>query len=152
MIFLIIKDFLSCTAAVIFYSLLMNSPKQLIKYTAVISGLGYVIYNIFRYFADSEILGCFAATLFIAISGEILARIKKTPSTIFVFPAIIPLVPGIGLYQTMLKLVQNDYGAALTKGVQTVFIAGAMAVAVAIINVLARFIIPRRNSHEYMAK
>ena len=145
MILLIIKDFLSCTAAVIFYSLLMNSPKQLIKFTAVISGLGYIIYDIFRYFVESEILGYFIATLFIAIIGEVMARIKKMPSTIFVFPAIIPLVPGIGLYQTMLKLVQNDFSAALTQGVQTVFIAGAIAVAVAIINVLARFVIPRRT-------
>jgi len=137
-----IKDFIICTAAVVFYALLMNAPKKSIIYTAIISGTGYVIYDL----CNKEIIGYFIATLFIAICGEILARIKKTPSTIFVFPAIIPLVPGIGLYQTMLKLVQNDYAAALAMGVQTVFIAGAMAVAVAIINVLARFIIPHKKN------
>lgn len=141
----ILKDFITCTVAVIFYSILMSSPKSSIIYAALISGLGYIIFDLFRYIKESEILGYFIATLFIAILGEVFARIKKMPSTIFVFPAIIPLVPGIGLYQTMLKLVQNEYEAALTKGVQTIFIAGAMAVAIAIINVLARYIIPKRK-------
>ena len=144
MILLILKDFLLCSAAVVFYSILMNLPKKLIVYAAVISGIGYVIYDLFYHLAENEISGYFTATLIIAIFGEIMARIKKTPSTLFVFPAIIPLVPGIGLYQTMLHLVRNEYETALSQGVQTVFIAGAMAVSIAIINVLARFIFPRK--------
>lgn len=147
MIFLkILKDFIACTIAVIFYALLMNSPRRSILYAAGISGLGYIIFDLMRLVITNEIAGYFTATLFIAIFGELLARLKKMPSTIFIFPAIIPLVPGVGLYQTMLKLVQNEYKEALTKGVQTLFIAGSIAVAIAIINILARFIIPRKHT------
>lgn len=142
----ILKDFIACTVAVIFYALLMNSPRRSILYAAGISGLGYIIFDVMRIFIAHEIAGYFTATLFIAIFGEILARVKKMPSTIFIFPAIIPLVPGVGLYQTMLNLVRNEYEEAFTKGVQTLFIAGSIAVAIAIINVLARFIIPRKQT------
>jgi Uncharacterized conserved protein len=145
MILILLKDFFICIAAVVFYSMLMNLPKNLIVYASVISGIGYVIYDLLKHFAENEIFGYFIATLVIAVFGEAMARIKKTPSTLFVFPAIIPLVPGIGLYQTMLHLVRNEYEAAVSQGVQTVFIAGAMAVSIAIINVLARFIFPRKH-------
>lgn len=144
-VMLLLRDFIICTIAVMFYSILMNSPKRSIIYAALISGLGYVIFDISRYIANNEMLGYFIATLFIAVFGEVFARIKKMPSTIFIFPAIIPLVPGVGLYQTMLKLVQDEYEEALSKGVRTIFIAGTIAVAIAIINVLARYIIPRKK-------
>lgn len=142
---IILKNFIICTTAVIFYSLLMNSPKRSVIYSALIAGSGYVIFDIFRYIIGNEMLGYFAATLFIAVTGEVFARLKKMPSTIFIFPAIIPLVPGIGLYQTMLQLVQKEYTTALIKGVQTLFIAGAMAVAIALINVVARMVFPRKT-------
>ena len=53
-------------------------------------------------------LGYFAGTTFVAMIGEIFARKFKMPATTFIFPAVIPMVPGFGLYQTMLALVQNE--------------------------------------------
>ncbi|MDK2810897.1 MAG: hypothetical protein PWR27_1606, partial [Petroclostridium sp.] len=64
--------------------------------------------------------------------SEFFARQFKMPVTIFLTSGIIPLVPGAGLYYTMLELVQNNYAAAISKGVETIFIAGSIAVAIAI--------------------
>ena len=65
----------------------------------------------------------------------------KLATTIFVSIAIIPLVPGLGLYKTMLFIVQNNYELALSTGIQTMSAAGTMAMAIAITTLLYRFII-----------
>ena len=67
------------------------------------------------------------------------------PATIFVMPGIIPLVPGVGLYRSMLCLVRNDIDVFLSTGVRTLFISGIIAVAIAVVNALARQIFGKRE-------
>ena len=50
------------------------------------------------------LVGAFAATY-----SEIAAKIAKTPATLFLLPALIPLVPGGSAYYAMLGLVQNRF-------------------------------------------
>ena len=140
-----IKDFIVCSIAVLFYSLLMNSPRKSIPFAAILAGIGYVVTDLICLLTGNEVLGFFGGTLIIAVTGEILARILKMPSIIFIFPAIIPLVPGVGLYRTMLLLVQKNYSDAVITGAQTVFIAGAMSVAIALVNIVARYFIPKKK-------
>jgi uncharacterized membrane protein YjjB (DUF3815 family) len=69
--------------------------------------------------------------------GEIFARRFKMPATIFIFPAIIPIVPGLGLYETMLAFVQNDILSALEIGADTIFNIVSMAIAMALVSAAA---------------
>ncbi|HOW23980.1 MAG TPA: threonine/serine exporter family protein [Sedimentibacter sp.] len=57
--------------------------------------------------------------------------------TIFIFPAIIPIVPGFGLYETMLAFVQNDILSALEIGADTILNIVAMATAMALVSAAA---------------
>ena len=50
------------------------------------------------------LVGTFAASY-----SEIAAKIAKTPATVFLLPALIPLVPGGSAYYAMLALVQNQF-------------------------------------------
>lgn len=69
------------------------------------------------------LLAAAAGTLF----AETLARIVKTPVTLFIITSIIPLVPGGALYYTMLGLLQGNQEMFLLKGSYTLSAAGAMA-------------------------
>jgi uncharacterized membrane protein YjjB (DUF3815 family) len=137
---ILLKDFLFCLLATVAYSILMSVPKKAVIWASFLAGIGYIIYDLIFIYGKQELLAYFTATLFIAISGEGLARIIKMSSIMFIFPAIIPLVPGIGLYRTMLMLVENDFNNFLRAGSQTLFIAGSMAAAIAITNLIARAI------------
>ena len=68
-------------------------------------------------------LGAAAGTLY----AEILARIVKTPVTVFVITSVIPMVPGGALYYTMLGLLQGDKATFVDRGLYTLSAAGAMA-------------------------
>ena len=72
--------------------------------------------------------------------SEYLARKLKQPAIVFVIPGIIPLVPGLGMYNTMLYLVQNDYNLAISKGADVLFVGGAISLGVLIVTSIVRSI------------
>ena len=67
-----------------------------------------------------------------------LARRQKAPAIIYALIGVVPLVPGAGLYRTMLALVLKDYASAAAIGVETVLISGCIALAIAIVTLFAR--------------
>ena len=116
----ILLDLIYCFAASLFFALIMNTPKNTLMHTSIVASIGYLIYLSCSAQLNTT-LGFFAGTTFVAMMGEIFARRFKMPATIFIFPAIIPIVPGLGLYETMLAFVQNDILSALEIGADTIF-------------------------------
>lgn len=81
-------------------------------------------------------LGAAAGTLY----AEILARIVKTPVTVFVITSVIPMVPGGALYYTMLGLLQGDKATFVDGGLYTLSAAGAMALGIFAATMLFRLL------------
>lgn len=81
-------------------------------------------------------LGAAAGTLY----AEILARIVKTPVTVFVITSVIPMVPGGELYYTMLGLLQGDKATFVDRGLYTLSAAGAMALGIFAATMLFRLL------------
>jgi len=132
----LILDMIYCFVATWFFALIMNSPKKVIPISSLIASIGYVVY-LMCVNVDQVMLGFFLGTLIIASLGEIFARLIKMPATIFIFPAVVPIVPGLGLYQTMLAFVQDDIFSALEIGVNTILNIGAMSIAMALMSLVA---------------
>ena len=82
----------------------------------------------------------FIGALVVAVIAEMLARRQKAPAVIFSLMGIVPLVPGAGLYRTMLALVLKDYADAMSIGVETMLVAAGIALAIATVTVLARIV------------
>lgn len=118
--------------------------KKLI-YSAVGGALTWAVYLIAMHFHISEPI-CYALA---AASGtlfaEILARIVKTPVTLFIITSIIPLVPGGPLYYTMLGLLQGNQEVFLLKGSYTLSAAGAMALGMFSATMLFRILFSLRK-------
>ena len=142
----VVKMFFLCLGATFFYSLIMNAPKKAIPFACVIGSAGYVIFELITEIGNKT-LAFFLATLLIAAGGEILARVIKIPSTMFIIPAIVPLVPGYGLYQTMLYLVLDEKTKALDILIETIFAAGAMAIAIAVVSFAAKSFFSRTKKY-----
>lgn len=132
----LILNMIYCFLATWFFALLMNSPKKVLVYSSLIAAIGYTSYLFFINLGEVR-LGFFFGTLIIVFLGELLARLIKMPATIFIFPAVIPMVPGLGLYQTMLAFVQDNIFGALKVGVDTIINIGAMAIAMTLMSLLS---------------
>lgn len=140
-----LRDFVACFGASVFYCIIMSLPKKAIWISSFSSAMTYIVYRLTFLSVDSEYIGYLAASFFAALSAEVLARVCKMPATIFIFPAVIPLVPGIGLYRTMLCLVRSDMSGFASEGTKTLFISGIIAVTVAVVNAFFRSILKRKT-------
>ena len=131
--------------ASIFFAYLFHAPRRCIVSSSLIGMVSYLVYMLFVDFVAGSVGGAFAASLIIAVLSEAAARIQRAPAYIFSSVAVIPLVPGGSLYQTMFYIVQSDYTLAVSKGVETVLIAGCIALAIALVTAFSR---PARRKEE----
>lgn len=130
--------FLYSTIATIGFSVFLNAPKSALIPAGLTGGIGWSIYYFLIHTTNNDILANFLASILVALISEILARKLKYPAILFVIPGIIPLVPGLGMYNTMLYLVQSNYELAISKGANVLFIGGAISLGVLAVTSLSR--------------
>ena len=117
------------------FSLLFGMrPKHLLP--AALGGLlAWGIYLAVYAWLRESFIPCLLAAAFAVVYAEILARQRKTPATLFVIPAILPLVPGSSLYYAMDCAVRGQLEAAKAYGTET--LKAALAIAAGISFVIA---------------
>ena len=86
----------------------------------------------------SEALRYLISAAMITVYGEILARQEKTPTTTFLVPSIIPLIPGSALYYTMNYAVRGMNEQFAVQGLHTAAIAGIIAVGILLASTTVR--------------
>ncbi len=145
MIETIAKDFIASFFAAAFFSMLSGVPNRNIPATSLLSGFAYVIFDLLDMLAGQLAAGYFFASMFIAIGSYIFARVLKAPSTVFIYPAMIPLVPGLGIYRTMYSLVTRDYDGFRTYGTDPIVAALSMAMALAVSALFSRLVFSRKK-------
>jgi len=99
---------------------------------------GVAIYLLCLYMGTSEILANFFAAVTMSLYAEIMARIRKYPAFSYLSIALLPLVPGAGVYYTVEHLLLGDKITSSSKAVQTAAIAGVLAVGVLLISSMFR--------------
>lgn len=131
---LLIKEIIFSFFATVFFANIMGATKKTIYWTGIIASIGYVICMIMVRHGN-ELAGYFIGTCIIVILSTMFSRVQNKPSITYIFPAVIPLVPGIGLYRTVLSIVQNNNEMAAKYGIESLMIAITMAMAMTVINV-----------------
>ena len=122
------------------FAIFLNAPKSTLPACGLTGGVGWAVYYYIVTISNNDLVANFFAAVCVSLLSEILARKLKQPAIVFVIPGIILLVPGLGMYNTMLYLVQNNYALAVSKGADTLFIGCALSMGVLIITSLFRTI------------
>lgn len=65
-------------------------------------------YEIAYILAPTVIIASFVSAVFMALFSEIAARAFKAPAVIFIFPCLIPIVPGKALYYSVYYLLMSN--------------------------------------------
>lgn len=102
-----------------------------------IATIGGVLTWLVYYFSAEALSGvfvpCLIASTFGAIWSEALSVRFKVPNAIFFIIAVIPLVPGRGLYYTMSSAVGGDMAACAGFASQTLLFAGGIAMGILLV-------------------
>lgn len=124
--------FLSCAAFAVFF----NVRLKWIPVASLGGALGWFVYLVLEW--PSDVPEYFAATVAIAVYAEVMARVCRVPVTLFLTTAILPLVPGGGMYYTMKYCVSGDAQMFVETGIHTLALAGAIALGIVLVTSLVR--------------
>ena len=120
------------------FAIFFNVQPKLLLWTAPIGALGWLVYvlGVFNY--ENPMIYSFTAAAVISLCSEILARRLKQPAILFVIPGILPLVPGVRLYQTVYSIMFKKYGLAATIGTKSVIVSIGIALGILVVASLSR--------------
>jgi len=82
----------------------------------------------------------FLAMTAISVYAEIFARIEKTPTTTFLVPSVIPLIPGSALYYTMNYALNEQWTLFAQKAFYTLELAMALALGIIAVTTATRLL------------
>lgn len=129
-----ILTFLYAFFASLAFAITFNIRKKRLLFSAFGGALGWLIYVAFQGIIESDVLRYFISTIGISLYAEILARVSKSPTTIYLAVALIPLVPGGGVYYTMLHFLNGDLNLGVSTGLHTLAIAGALSMGIFVVS------------------
>ena len=124
--------FLSC----LFFSLLFQLSWKRIPLVCLGGALGWAVYLLLG--PMDEVLKYLVASVVISIYSEVMARICKVPVILFLTVAVLPLVPGGGMYYTMEYCARGEMELFFETGVHTLALAGAIALGIMLTSSLMR--------------
>ena len=90
------------------FSVFFHIDKKKLIPVSIAGAFTWILYLAARHLGASEMLGLFLASMASSIMAEVFARMMKAPSTVFVIPILVPLIPGGNLYYTMSHLVLGN--------------------------------------------
>ncbi|MBG9979254.1 threonine/serine exporter family protein [Ruoffia tabacinasalis] len=125
----IIIQVIGAYVATITAAITLEAPRSLIFKTGYAGAIGYLVYLLLANPMGVALATFFACSV-VSLIGQFFARRFKAPVTIFYIPAFYPFVPGSAIYQTALYFIQGDYDLSNYYLIQTLSIAGAIALGV----------------------
>lgn len=128
-----IRAFIFAFCSTIGFGILFHVPKKHILSAAFVGAVGWITYTYFTASGSGSVLACFAGSCVVALISDVFSRTFKDAATIFIIPGILPLVPGAGMYHTMLAILEGDVERTASVGTETLLMAGAIAVALLVV-------------------
>lgn len=102
-----------------------------VKISLLAALAGCISYTVFILTSNAH-AAYFLATFVLSLASGILAKLAKAPSTVFIIIGIYTLVPGSGVYQTIISIINSSYESALSLGASTLINLTLMSMAIAI--------------------
>lgn len=126
--------------AVVSFGIILELPKKHIVSAGLVGAVGWLVYLLVNQSARSIIAAAFFSSLVVALVSHIFARVFKAPVTVFLVAGILPSVPGASIYRSVYHMIGNMPGEANHYLMETLQIAGAIAMAIFIMDSIFRLI------------
>lgn len=137
-----------CMVAAYSFGVIFNIKGKYLKISAIGGGIAWLSYKLLLMAGMENNLSFFFATICFGIYVEICARVYNAPSTLMSVCAMIILVPGYGVYNTLYGFLTNDYTEAVKNGISTLMIAGAISLGLVFITTLFR----SRKTNDFLTR
>ena len=120
------------------FNILFNIRGKKLVLAALGGLISWAVFLALESLLPGEAIRYFLAAAAITAYGELLARLVKTPTTTFLVPSIIPLVPGGALYYTMNYALNKQWPQFVHQAFYTLQLAMSLAVGIIVVTTLVR--------------
>lgn len=120
------------------FAYIFNLNRKTAFLSAIGGSIGWLFYSQGLVVLNDSNIAYFLGAVALSYYAEIMARKTRTPVTSYITPALIPLVPGSGLYRTMLQSLEGNYNEALREGITTIMASGALAIGILMVFTLIK--------------
>lgn len=113
--------------ATVGFAVWFNVPRDMLLRGGLVGTSGYLVRWACTLIGYSAPVSSFWAAFAIGLLGYASVRRSQHPRVIFTIPGIIPLVPGIPAYESLIALFQGDILRGLENGVRASLVITALA-------------------------
>lgn len=135
--------------AIACFAVLLECPVRYLPHAGIVGAAGGGVYLASIEMGTDVVMASFLSALVIALMSHTFARIFRAPVTIFLIPGILPTVPGAGMYRTVYYMISGDNEKCSYYLIQTLEIAGVIALAIFIVGTLFHII---KKNYEIVRK
>ena len=118
------------------FAVLFHVPPRHLWCCGACGAAAWLVYWLCMQRQPSAVVASLLAVIPMAVAARLCAILRKAPVTLFLIPGIFPLVPGAGIYYTAYSFITGDTAAASARGVETLKIAVALAMGVAVVTAI----------------
>lgn len=112
------------------FAMLVHSPKRSWLVSGLIASLSYLVYWFMGYLKLPDPMAIYIGSFFGSLAGLLSARRMKIIGTVFLMSAVVPVVPGLGLYRMMSALGQGQISGGASIGIQAMITVAMIALGV----------------------
>ncbi len=102
----IVLDGLFAAIAAVGFAVISNPPRRTIPYTALLAAIGHAMRFWMLDIPVSITAASFAGAFSIGLLALLFARRLHCPAEVLSFPALLPMIPGMYAYKTILTTIQ----------------------------------------------
>ena len=124
--------------AILGFSFILDAPRRFLLYTGLSGAVGWLAYLLTQRGEHEVIMAAFISSLAASLFSHAIARRLKAPVTVFLVCGILPAVPGASIYRSVSCLIEGARTLASFYLMETLQVAGAMALAIFIVDSLFR--------------
>lgn len=132
-------QFILCTVGCVGFAMMFNVQGKKLVYCGIGALLDWTVYYLASLQFDSTFLPVFIASTAVAVYAQIMARVCKSPATVFLTPSIFPMIPGSHLYYMMYNSVMGMPDEAKSEGAVLLTICIAIATGFVVVAVFNKY-------------
>ena len=144
-----ILQLVTATLGSLCFSVIFNVRGRQLIFTTLGGFLSWAVYLVLHAFGMHVVSCYFLSSVVITVYAEICARLRRTPATVFLVSAAIPLIPGSSLYATMVYAVHFNGPMFIQQGLQTLLLAGAISAGIILVSTVMHAISTYQRHHRH---
>ena len=109
------------------FAMLVHVPKRSWLLSGVIAAFSYLVYWFSLHAGLSDPTSVFLGSFFGSLAAQLCARKMKIIGTVFLMSAVVPVVPGLGLYRMMAFWGQNRIADGADMGIRAMITVAMIA-------------------------